>query len=94
MDDSEHQILNTQILSLEKVTDRSCGGKAFGLSQLIEIGFSVPAGFVIRNAKNQAYLADLSDFYLALESRTWLLDHQQLMRMVMMHLLLVSMTRY
>ena len=68
MDASEHQILNPQILSLEKVTDRSCGGKAFGLSQLIEIGFSVPAGFVVRNAKNQAYLADLSDFYLALES--------------------------
>ena len=68
MDASEHQNLNRQILSLDKVTDRSCGGKAFGLSQLIEMGFSIPTGFVIRNAKAQTYLSDLNDFYLALES--------------------------
>ena len=68
MDASEHQNWNRQILSLDKITDRSCGGKAFGLSQLIEMGLAVPAGFVIRNAKAQTYLADLNDFYLALES--------------------------
>ena len=68
MDASEYQGLNRQILSLDEITDRSCGGKAFGLSQLIEMGFSVPAGFVIRNAKVQTYLSDLNDFHLALES--------------------------
>ena len=60
--------MNDQILYLDQVMDHSGGGKAFGLSQLIEMGLSVPAGFVIRNAQSVVYLAEINDYYRALDS--------------------------
>ncbi|MBP6683604.1 MAG: hypothetical protein KA159_09840, partial [Halioglobus sp.] len=56
----------TAIVPLHQVTDTSMGGKAYGLSRLLAMGLPVPAAFVIRNARRDAHLPELEQYYRAL----------------------------
>ncbi|QFU76768.1 pyruvate, water dikinase [Halioglobus maricola] len=50
----------SKIITLDQITDDSCGGKAHGLAQLQSMGLRVPPAFVILAASADAPPADLS----------------------------------
>ncbi|NRA40968.1 MAG: pyruvate, water dikinase [Pseudomonadales bacterium] len=51
------------LLFFEQISDQAVGGKAKGLAELTQLGFNVPAGFVIQNAKQNVYPDDLAEAY-------------------------------
>ena len=59
-----------EIYSLEQVSDKSMGGKAYGLSRLLAMGLAVPPAFVIRDARVDSYPQDLDRQYHGLNSAT------------------------
>lgn len=50
-------------LSLGEIGDEAVGGKAAGLAKLIRLGLDVPAAFVIVNAQQNSFPADLDQRY-------------------------------
>jgi phosphohistidine swiveling domain-containing protein len=59
--------VNGEILSLEQVSDKTVGGKAYGLSRLVTMGLRVPPAFVVRRAQLGSYPHDLDHHYLTLK---------------------------
>ncbi len=55
-----------RILPLQQIRDEPVGGKAAGLARLIDLGFSVPNGFVILDAERDRHPEDLETRYVAL----------------------------
>ena len=51
----------SQTLSLHEIQDASVGGKAYGLARLVAMGLAVPPAFVIRDAAEGIYPADLDE---------------------------------
>lgn len=54
------------ILQLSEITDQPVGGKAAGLADLVNMGLNVPPAFVIANARQGCYPADLDEQYRTL----------------------------
>ncbi len=55
-------------LSLGDITDQPVGGKASGLAEMMGMGLSVPAAFVVVNARRDNFPEDLDSCYAALGS--------------------------
>ena len=54
------------LLSLHQITDESVGGKAYGLSRLLDIGLQVPPAFVVCCAQKDQYPQGLREAWSAL----------------------------
>jgi pyruvate,water dikinase len=57
-----------RILRLDEIGEEEVGGKAAGLAELHRMGFAVPAGFVILDAREDEFPDDLLSHYEALGS--------------------------
>ncbi len=58
------QLLNKpSILFFKEITNQAVGGKAAGLAELTQLGFDVPAGFVIVNAEKDNFPDKLIESY-------------------------------
>ncbi len=56
------------LLFFEQISDQAVGGKAKGLAELTQLGFNVPAGFVIQNAKQNVYPDDLGKYLFSVKN--------------------------
>ncbi|MDZ7782156.1 MAG: PEP/pyruvate-binding domain-containing protein [Halioglobus sp.] len=57
-----------RIIDLDSIVDNSAGGKAYGLARLQRMGLAVPPAFVICNAAQGEFPADLDRYCASLDS--------------------------